>query len=161
MDLYDDNVSGAFLQLNHHIDTTRGNTSLHGNKIIVSKALHFGWNNSPASWVFFAQWMFKNTTYQEEMNDKALNLFTLLDKNNTTEPCIICPQFNKHNTIVLNDEEKFVPKYCTFVDDPLVLLLINHWKDICYFIASIIKSVHILIGYPGAITKLDLPLTKS
>ena len=49
IDLYDDNVSVAFLQLTHHPDITRGNINLRDNKIIVSAALHFGGNYGPAS----------------------------------------------------------------------------------------------------------------
>ena len=36
VNLYHDNVSRAFLQLNHHPDIDRGNFSLHGNMMIVS-----------------------------------------------------------------------------------------------------------------------------
>lgn len=34
VELYDNNISGAFLQLNHPPNIARGNISLHGNKII-------------------------------------------------------------------------------------------------------------------------------
>ena len=50
VNLYNNNVSGAFLQLNHHPDIAPGNISLQGNKIIVFVALHFGGNYDPTSW---------------------------------------------------------------------------------------------------------------
>ena len=48
--LYNDDVSGAFPQCTHHPDIARGNVSMHGNKIIVSVALHFGGNYGSHSW---------------------------------------------------------------------------------------------------------------
>ena len=50
IDSYDDKVSGAFPQCTHHLDIIRGNTSMHGNRMIVSLALHFGGNYGPHSW---------------------------------------------------------------------------------------------------------------
>ena len=71
---YDDDISGAFPQCTHHRDIARGNTSLHGNKMIVSVALHFGGNYGPHSWeppararCFLAQWMYINTVYQDDI----------------------------------------------------------------------------------------------
>ena len=49
IDSYDDDVSGAFPQLNVHPDLARGNVSLYDNRMIVSVALHFGGNFGPAS----------------------------------------------------------------------------------------------------------------
>ena len=50
INLYNDNISGAFFQGKHHPDVTRGNVSVHANKMIVAVALYFGGNYSLASW---------------------------------------------------------------------------------------------------------------
>ena len=44
INLYNGDVSRAFPQCTHHPNIARGNTSLYGNKMIVSVALHFGGN---------------------------------------------------------------------------------------------------------------------
>ena len=49
IDSYDDDVSGAFPQVIHHPDIARANVSIHGDKMIVAVALHFGGNYGPAS----------------------------------------------------------------------------------------------------------------
>ena len=49
IDSYDNNISGAFPQVNHHPNIARANVSIHGDKMIVAVALHFGGNYGPAS----------------------------------------------------------------------------------------------------------------
>lgn len=46
----DNNVSGAFPQLNHQLEISCENVSVYGDKIIVAVALHFGGNYGPSSW---------------------------------------------------------------------------------------------------------------
>lgn len=50
IDSYDNEVSGVFPLCTYYLDIARDNTSLHGNKMIVSVALHFGGNYGPHSW---------------------------------------------------------------------------------------------------------------
>ena len=50
IDSYDNDISRAFPQMTFHLDITRANTSIYGNKMIVSTAFHFGGNFGPASW---------------------------------------------------------------------------------------------------------------
>ena len=98
IDLYNDDVSGAFPQCTHNPDIARGNTSMHGNKMIVSVALHFGGNYGPHSWeppararCFLAQLMYLNTDYQEEMNKEALDLIEVPDEDDDTHAYTIRP----------------------------------------------------------------------
>ena len=147
IDLYDNDVNGAFPQCTHHPDIARGNVSLHGNKIIVSVAIHFGGNYGPHSWeppararCFLAQWMYLHTDYQEKLNEEALNLMELLDEDDDTDACTIRPQFDKFNGTVNNEQGKFVPEYRIFVDD-LLSAIPRHLKNTRHFIASSIKSV--------------------
>ena len=60
---------------------------------------------------------------------------------------MICPTFDEINGTVKNQEGDFVPKYRMFVDD-LLSTIPRHLKNTRHFIASIIESVYILIGYP-------------
>lgn len=62
---------------------------------------------------------------------------------------------DEHNKTVLNKKGEFVPKCCMFVDD-LLSTIPCHMKNARHYIPSSIESVYILIGYPGAIIKLDL-----
>ena len=97
-DSYDDDVSGAFPQCTHHPDIARGNVSLHGNKMIVSVALHFRGNYSPHSLepparalCFLVQWMYLQTEYQEKLNEEALDLMELPEEEDDTDTCTIRP----------------------------------------------------------------------
>ena len=93
IDSYNDDVSRIFPQVNHHPDVARGKVSVHGNRMIVAVALHFGGNYGLANWepiaqvrYFLARWMYKHTKHQEELNNKALDLFELPDDTDTLEP---------------------------------------------------------------------------
>ena len=117
IDSYDDDVSGAFPQCTHHPDVARGNASIHGNKLIVSVALHFGGNYGPHSWeppararCFLAQWMYLNTDYQEAMNKEALDLMELPDEDDNTHACTVRPQFDTMNGTVNNEQGEFCPR---------------------------------------------------
>ena len=147
VDSYDDNVSGVFPQLMHHPDIARGDVSLHDNKMIMSFALYFGDNYGPASWepiactrCFVAQWMFQHMLYQEEINDKAINLMTLPDDDNNTNAYKIHPQFDAINGTVKNSKGVFVTEYRTFVNN-LLSAIPCHLKNTRHFIASSIELV--------------------
>ena len=72
-----------------------------------------------------AQCMFKHTrSQQQDLNKKALNLFTLLDKNDTTERDTIQLQFDRHNKTLMNEDKKFVQEYYMFINDLQVLFLV-------------------------------------
>ena len=153
---YDDDVSRAFPQVNHHLDVGRGNVSVHGNKMIVIVALHFGGNYGPASWepiarvrCFLAQWMYKNTYHQEELNNEALGLFELPDED-TSKPCTVKPHFNNINKPVFDKDGAFMLEFWIIVDN-LLSAIPYHKKNTHQFIASSIESVYILIGYPESI----------
>ena len=167
INLYNDDVNGAFSQCTHHPDIACGNVSLHGNKMIVSVALHFGGNYGPASWkppaharCFLAQWMYLHTTYQEKLNKEALNLMDLLDEDDDTDACTIRPQLGKLNGTVKNENSDFVPEYRMFIDN-LLSTIPHHLKNTQHVVTSSIKSVYIILGYPGTITKSDLSPTMS
>ena len=83
---------------------------------------------------------------------------TLLDEDVDTNLCTIRPQFDKFNGTVNNEDGDFVSEYCMFVDN-LLSPIPCHLKNTQYFIASSIESVYIILGYPGTITKPDLPPT--
>ena len=163
IDSYDYNISGAFSQVNYHPDVARGNISIHGNKMIVVVALHFGGNYGPASWksiararCFLVRLMYKHTNHQEELNNKALDFFKLPDKNDTSELCTVHPNFDDINTPVKDKDGDFVPEFWIFVDD-LLSAIPCHENNTGHFIASTIESVYILIGYPGSIKNPTLP----
>ena len=167
IDSYDDDVSGAFPQLTHHPDIARGNVSLHDDKMIVSIALHFGGNYGPASFepiararCFLAQWMYQHTSHQEGHNKEAIDLMSLPTDDDNEAACTIRPQLDETNGTVIDDNGNFVPEYRMFVDD-LLSAIPRHLRQTRHFIASSIESVYILLGYPGPITKPDLPPTMS
>ena len=104
--------------------------------------------------------MYINTVYQDDMNKEALDLMDLPDKDDDTQACTIRPQFDTINGMVNDEQGKFVPKYHIIVDD-LLIVIQRHLKNTRHFIASSIESVYIILGYPGPITKPDLPPTMS
>ena len=110
IDSYNNDVSGAFPQCTHHLDIAKSNTSLHGNKMIVSVRLHFSGNYGLHSWealvrarYFLAQWMYLNTDYQENINKEALDLMELPDEDDDTHACTVRPQFDTINGTVNNE----------------------------------------------------------
>merc|ERR1712086_728508 len=84
----------------------------------------------------------------------------LPDEDDDTHACTVRPQFDAMNDTVNNEQGKFVPEYRMFVDD-LLSAIPRHLKNTRQFIASSIKSVYVILGYPGPITKPDLPPTMS
>ena len=81
IDIYDDDVSGAFLQLLFPPTVAKANVSIFDDKILALIALHFGGNFGPASWeavanlqCFVTIWLFRNCHYQSELNGEALAL---------------------------------------------------------------------------------------
>ena len=167
IDSYDYDVNEAFPQCTHHPDIATGNVSLHSNKMIISVALHFSenygphsWEPSAQAWCFLAQWMYLHTNYQEAINEEVLDLMELPDENDDTHACINRPQYDKFNGTVNNEQEKFVPEYRMFVDDLLsgIPCLLKNTRQ---FFTSSIKLVYVILGYPGPITKPDLPPTMS
>ena len=102
--------------------------------------------------------MYLHTDYQEKLNEEALNLMELPDKDDDTDACTIRPQFDKFYKTVNNEQGKFVPEYRMFVGD-LLNAIPRHLKNTRHFIASSIESVYVILGYPGPITKPDLPPT--
>ena len=118
INLHDNDVSGAFQQCTHHSDIVRGNVSLHGNKMIISVALHFSenygshsWEPPARAWCFLVQWMYLHTSYQKAMNEEALDLMELPDKDDDTHACTIHPQFDKFNNTINNEQGKIVLEY--------------------------------------------------
>ena len=93
------------------------------------------------------------------MNEEGINLMTLPDDNDNTNAYTIQPQFDEKNGTV-NTKGVFVPEYRMFVDN-LLSAIPCHLKNTCYFIASSIESIYILIRYLGPITAPDLPPTMS
>ena len=63
--------------------------------------------------------MYQNTDYQETMNEEALDLMELPDKNDDTHVCTMRQQFDTLNGTVNDEQGKFVPEYRMFVDDLL------------------------------------------
>ena len=87
-DLYNDDVSGAFTQLEFHPDVARANVSIYNNTMIASTACHFRGNFGPASWepvararCSLAKWLFMHAVYYKELNQELLILFKLLSGN--------------------------------------------------------------------------------
>ena len=135
--------------------------------MIASVALHFGGDYDPHSWkptararCFLTQWIYLHTSYQEVLNEEALDLMDLPDEDDDTHACTIWSQFDKFNGTVNNEQGKFVPEYQMFVDD-LLKAIPWHLKNTQLFIASSIELVYVILGYPGPITKPDLPPTMS
>ena len=135
--------------------------------MIVAVALHFGGKYGPASWESIARarclldgWMYKHTNYQEELNNNALDLFDLPDKDDLSEPCTVRPHFNGINKIIIDKESAFFPEFWMLVDDLLSAIFFQE-KNTRYFMASSIESVYVLIGYPGSIKNPILPPTMS
>ena len=167
IDSYDDNVSGAFLQVNHHTDVARANVSIHGNKMIVAVGLHFDGNFGPASWkpiararCFLAGWMYKHTHHQEELNKEVIDLFNLPDEEDLSEPYTVRPHFDNFNKPVIDKEGAFAPEFWMFVND-LLSAIPHQEKNARHLIASSIESVYVLIGYPVLIKNPNLPPTLS
>lgn len=104
--------------------------------------------------------MYLNTNYQEKLNKEALDFTNLPDKDIDIDACTIRPQLDKFNGTVNNESGVFVPEYRMFVNDQLSAIP-RHLKNTFHFIASSFKSVYIILGYPGPITKPDLPPTMS
>ena len=94
------------------------------------------------------------------MNREAIELMTLPINNDTTKSCLIRPIFNEINGTINNQEGGFVLEYRMFVDD-LLSAILRHLKNTHHFIASSVELVYIFIGYPGLITKPDIPSTMS
>ena len=94
------------------------------------------------------------------MNEEALDLMELLDEDNDTHACIIRPQFDTLNGTVNDEQGKFVPEYRMFVNN-LLSAIPQHLRNTRHFIASSIELVYLILGYPGPITKPDLPATMS
>ena len=90
------------------------------------------------------------------MNKEALDLMELPDEDDNTHACTIRPQFDTINGIVNNEQGKPVLEYRMFVDN-LLSAIQCHLKNTRQLIASSIESVYIILGYPGPITKPDLP----
>ena len=117
---YDNDVSDAFPQLVFYPDIARANISLYNNVMIASIALHFGFSWGPTSWeplaratCFISQWLFLHTDYQININQEALDLFTIAANcSNTKEYCKIVPTIDQFNeklqtmtaTLFLNSE---------------------------------------------------------
>lgn len=80
----------------------------------------------------------------------------LPDEDVNTEACTIRLQFEKFNGTVKNENGNFVPEYRMFVNN-LLSTISRHLKNTQHSIALSIKSVYIILGYSGTITKLDLP----
>ena len=87
-------------------------------------------------------------------------LMSLLTDGDTNAACTVRPQFDATNSMVKNANGDFVPEYRMFVDI-LLSVIPRHLQKTRHFIASSIESLYILLGYPGPITKPDLPLTMS
>ena len=84
----------------------------------------------------------------------------LPDKDDDTHACTIQLQFDKFNSTINNNQGKFVPEHQMFVYD-LLSAIPRHLNNTRHFIASSIESVYDILGYPGPITKPDLPPTMS
>ena len=145
IDSYNDDVSGAFPQLNFHPDLARGNVSLYNSKTTMSVALHFRGNFGPASRepiararCYLDKWIFMNTTYQEELNREALDLFELPKASDKTQPCQIMPKFDKYNGPITNANGDFLPQYRIFVNN-LLGAITRHQGKTRQLIASSIK----------------------
>ena len=111
IDFYDNDVSGAFPQIMFYLDIARANTSIYGNKMIVSTALHFGGNFGPTSWeprararCHVAQWLFKSTSYQIKFNKEAID-----NNNDDKDKCTIVPELDEFNQGVLDENGNFTP----------------------------------------------------
>ena len=84
----------------------------------------------------------------------------LTDEDDDTHACILRPQFDKINGTVNDEQGKFVPEHRMFVDD-LLSAIPQHLRNTRQFIVSSIESLYVILGYPGPITKPDLPPTMS
>ena len=102
--------------------------------------------------------MYQHTSYQEGCNKDAIDLMSLPTDGNNGAACTIRPQFDATNGTVIDANGNFVPEYRMFVDD-LLSAISRHLRQTRHSIASSIESVYILLGYPGPITKPDLPPT--
>ena len=82
--------------------------------------------------------MYLNTDFQEEMNKEALDLMELPDEDDDTHACTIRLQFGTINSMVNNEQGKFVPEYQMFVDN-LLSAILQHLKNTRQCIASILN----------------------
>ena len=91
------------------------------------------------------------------MNEEALSLMDLPDKDDDTHACTIRPQFDTLNGTINDEQGKFVPEYRMFIND-LLSVIPRHLRNTLHSIASTIELVYVILGYPGPITP-DLPPT--
>jgi len=128
IDLYDDDVSGAFPQQAFPPSLAKANVSIHDKIMILSVALHFGGNFGPASWEplsdgrsFMAAWLFMHCSYQTKLNKESLNMMQFPEETVAAiarDRCIIRPSIDKH-TMQVRTANQFVPQARMFVDDLL------------------------------------------
>ena len=177
IDLYDDDVSGAFPQQVFSPGLAKANVSLHEDIMILSVALHFGGNFGPASWEsisdgrsYLATWLYRHCTYQTELNKESLDMMVFPNDTAGTheaERCIIRPTIDEH-TLKVRQHNKFIPQARMFVDDLLTagprIETSEVTKDGCnmkQLVAASIESGYLMIGCPGPIQKPLLPPTMS
>ena len=165
IDVYDDDVSGAFPQLTFHPELAKANVSLHDDKMILAVSLHFGGNFGPSSWepisdarCFLAQWLYKHAQYHVTLNGEALALITKPKHLRARDRCTIVPRLTDIHTPVTDASGNFIPEFNMFVDD-LLSATPRSKGDTDKLLASSIEAVYILIGYPGPIQAPLLPPT--
>jgi hypothetical protein len=177
IDLYDDDVSGAFPQQSFPPGLAKANVSIHDKIMILSIALHFGGNFGPASWEplsdgrsFLAAWLYIHCSYQTKLNTESLDMMYFPEATATAtdrDRCTIRPNIDKY-TMQVRKGDQFIPQARMFVDDLLTAgPRINTTNktatgcDMRRLVAASIESGYLMIGCPGPIQKPLLPPTMS
>ena len=168
IDLYDDDISGAFPQHVLHPSIVSANASFFKKQMIVSIGLHFGGNFGPSSWEptsdvrsFLVPWLYKYCNHMQDINEEALSLMDWPKQSAKAwkrDSCRIRPPTDNGTMKVKSFDGTFVPHYRMFVDDGLTAAPRN--KDLQHIkqtVAASCEAAYLCLGYPGPIKQPILP----
>jgi hypothetical protein len=170
--LYGDNLGSCFCQRQLAPAFAAANTSMYKQHLIISTGNHFSGRWAPANNEALARarstlckWMYENSSYQLELNQDEIDRNCKLVFTSPPKTLAVAHADTKEQLQYDSTGQNFKVKHVMYIDDSQTAQIQSNLNKLGLLIASSLKSVYILLGYPGQskshTTLLPSRLTKS